>query len=201
MSRSFRSAFKTLLFMATASVICISLITFVYAATRERITRNTNLHKRRAVLESAGLNAGISPQEMQKIFNSRVEYQPAHDLYLIRSAPDGELTGYVVPQSAPGLWGRISAVVAIKPDRRTVYGIAFTEQNETPGLGGKIVSDPSFAAQFASGRIAPFSLRPSSKSGERAHTKVDGITGATITSTAVVQILNKAVQKLQEGER
>ena len=71
----------------------------------------------------------------------------------------------------------------------TVNGIAFTELNETPGMGMRC-GEPEFMSQFAGKNISSFTLV---KSGASADGEVDAISGATVTSTAVVNAVNAGV--------
>jgi len=53
-----------------------------------------------------------------------------------------------------GFWARIRGIVGIAADRKTVTGITFYEQSETPGLGAEIVR-PAFRNQFKGKLLAP----------------------------------------------
>ena len=63
------------------------------------------------------------------------------------------------------------------------------ESRETPGLGDRIFKDPEFVASFRSLATQPEIVLVPKGSGTAPH-EVDGITGATISSKAVVKILN-----------
>ena len=79
-----------------------------------------------------------------------------------------------------------------------IRGITFYEQEETPGLGGDIVK-PSFRDRFKglSIRDKDGNLGIIIKSGgENAINKIDGISGATLTSDKVQQMLNKALKTI-----
>ncbi len=60
---------------------------------------------------------------------------------------DGKLLGYAFEISGEGFWDVISGYLAVSPDRRTILGIAFYRQSETPGLGAEITK-PWFEEQF-----------------------------------------------------
>jgi Na+-transporting NADH:ubiquinone oxidoreductase subunit C len=108
----------------------------------------------------------------------------------------GKIIAYAVPISGRGFWAPIKGVIGIKADGRTITGIAFYEQNETPGLGAEITKD-SFRNQFRGKEI--------SDSGEAINIRVPGatlgnsdvhaVTGATQTSSRVEKIINTALKK------
>ena len=81
-----------------------------------------------------------------------------------------------------GYSGDIKLSLGIKADG-TVYGIAFTELNETPGKGS-LAAEPAFKDQFNARLVDEFELNGSGDNG------IDAITGATITSNAVLDAVN-----------
>lgn len=96
---------------------------------------------------------------------------------------DGSTVGYVfVITNSNGYSGDIKLSLGIKADG-TVYGIAFTELNETPGKGS-LAAEPAFKDQFNARLVDEFELNGSGDNG------IDAITGATITSNAVLDAVN-----------
>jgi len=71
-----------------------------------------------------------------------------------------------------------------------VTGMYVLESRETPGLGDKIFKDEAFVANFRALAVDPEIVLV--KGGRTADNEVDAITGATISSRAVVKILNTA---------
>jgi Na+-translocating ferredoxin:NAD+ oxidoreductase RnfG subunit len=70
---------------------------------------------------------------------------------------------------------------------------------ETPGLGDKIYKDPKFVAEFHGLAVEP-AIKLIKGHGEAAN-EVDAITGATISSKAVVRIVNQAARFGRAGPR
>ena len=60
---------------------------------------------------------------------------------------DGQMAAYALPFEGQGFWACIRGIVGIAADKKTVTGITFYEQSETPGLGAEIVR-PAFRNQF-----------------------------------------------------
>ncbi len=102
---------------------------------------------------------------------------------------DGSVVGYVISvTTAEGNDGNITLSVGISADG-VVNGIAFTELNETPGMGMRC-GEPEFMSQFEGKEVSKFTLV---KSGAASDGEIDAITGATVTSKAVVNAVNAGV--------
>ena len=80
----------------------------------------------------------------------------------------------------------------VLPDKRTITGIAFYEQSETPGLGGRIVED-DFRGQFAGKVLRPgdtmMGIIPASETLNES--QVHAITGATQTCIRLEALMNE----------
>ena len=106
---------------------------------------------------------------------------------------DGEKL-YVIPVVGSGLWGPIWGYVAIQNDLKTVYGVKFDHKTETPGLGAEI-KENFFSVKFKGKTLnanAPYFqiLKGGSTTDEHS---VDGITGGTITSKGVEEMMNRTL--------
>ena len=117
-------------------------------------------------------------------------------LPLFRYSKDGA-EGYVVPLHGAGLWGPIWGYVALDEDFRTVVGVSFDHKGETPGLGAKITT-PEFQRQFVGKKIKDpdgefVSVQVLKNADKNSDNEVDAISGATITSTGVGQMLRECL--------
>lgn len=188
-----RERFQTVGFMLAVTAVSIAILSSLYVATADTVARNELLFTRRAVLEAAGLNLPATPADTLTLFEQRAEAIPSEtnaQYYVVRS-PDGQTTNACVfPGSGPGLWGQVDALVGLDASLKTVTGVTFTRQNETPGLGARI-EEPWFKRQFV-GKTGPFAMVPEGTR-STAPDRFDAITGATVTSTAVRNILNHAL--------
>lgn len=95
----------------------------------------------------------------------------------------------VIPMQGNGLWGPIWGYLALAPDGKTVMGVTFDHQSETPGLGGEITTE-KFQSQFKGKQI--------SKEGEVVPVEFDAITGATKTSNGVKEMIDSTLEKYSE---
>jgi Na+-transporting NADH:ubiquinone oxidoreductase subunit C len=93
------------------------------------------------------------------------------------------------------LWGEIESVVGVEKDLKTLTGIEFIEQNETPGLGGRI-TEGWFKEQFR-GKRWPLEVVPEGEpAGDQ---EFQAITGATNTTNGVKGILNDRLSKAERA--
>lgn len=108
--------------------------------------------------------------------------------------PDSEsIQQVVLPVYGKGLWGTLYGYLAIKSDLETIQGITFYQHKETPGLGGE-VDNPRWKAQWEGKRLYNDDGEPAAMvfkgpaPSENVYA-VDGLSGATITSRGVTQLL------------
>lgn len=107
---------------------------------------------------------------------------------------DGSLVGYAVPAEGGGFQDTIKLIYGYDPSRRVIVGMQVLDSRETPGLGDKIITDDEFLANFEALAIEPSMVTV--KKGKKVNpNEVDSITGATISSEAVVKILNESSQQ------
>jgi Na+-transporting NADH:ubiquinone oxidoreductase subunit C len=97
----------------------------------------------------------------------------------------------VLPVSGNGYQSVIKAMLALEPDLSTIAALTITQQGDTPGLGARI-EDPAWQALWAgkqavdeTGQVAITVVRGQAASPN----EIDGITGATITSNGVANML------------
>ncbi len=109
---------------------------------------------------------------------------------------DGRLKTLILPVYGYGLWSTLYGYIALQEDIRTIQGLRFYQHGETPGLGGevdnprwldlwegKIAFDDNGAPRIELIRGAVGTATPDSDH------KVDGLSGATLTSRGVTQLL------------
>ena len=116
----------------------------------------------------------------------------AQVLPLFISEVDGK-TMYIIPLRGKGLWGPIWGFISLEDDLNTVFGAVFDHKGETPGLGAEI-NRPMFQDLFAGKSIfngEEFKSIKVIKGGTREDNMhaVDGISGGTITSDGVTDML------------
>jgi electron transport complex protein RnfG len=103
----------------------------------------------------------------------------------------GVFRGYAIPAEGSGFQDTIALIFGFDPAKRVIVGMQVLESRETPGLGDKIAKDPVFVSNFDALEVTP-EIRLVKNGAKSAANEVDSITGATISSKAVVRILNDA---------
>jgi len=130
---------------------------------------------------------------LKEMFPSMSEYTFNDDIYTIYS--DGAGVGYAFLAVGKGYGGDIDILIGLG-DEATVKGITIISQSETPGLGSRI-AESSFADKFIGLNIGDVVLKQDGG-------QIDAITGATISSGAVVDAVRttvmEKVQSLKERE-
>lgn len=104
---------------------------------------------------------------------------------------EGGLVGYAVPGEKPGYQDVVRLIFGWDPRSDRVLGMKVLESKETPGLGSRIISDSAFIAEF---RGVETPLVPVKEETGETPRQVDMITGATISSRTVVEIINARLE-------
>jgi electron transport complex protein RnfG len=124
---------------------------------------------------------------LKEMFPDMSQYTLEDDIYIIYS--DGAEVGYAFLAVGKGYGGEISILVGLE-DEATLKGITVISQSETPGLGSRI-AESAFANAFAGVSIDDVALRQEGG-------QIDAITGATISSRAVVDaVRTTAMEKVK----
>lgn len=108
---------------------------------------------------------------------------------------DGKLESLILPVRGYGLWSTLHGFVALKGDLNTVVGLGFYQHAETPGLGGE-VDNPKWKALWPGRKVYDDKGQPALSviKGRAGDPKtdpyhVDGLSGATITSNGVTNLV------------
>jgi Na+-transporting NADH:ubiquinone oxidoreductase subunit C len=114
-------------------------------------------------------------------------------VFLVRNPKTGAISQVVLPVYGAGLWSTLYGYLALKRDLSTVQGLTFYEHAETPGLGGE-VDNPGWKAQWVGVQLFDESGQPAAglaKGPAPANDPhlVDGLSGATITSNGVTNLI------------
>lgn len=139
--------------------------------------------------------------EMKKLAKGEVTSKEAK-LNVFVAESNGELV-YILPLNGAGLWNKIWGYVAVKAaDHSTIVGADFGNAGETPGLGAEI-STPKFAEQFVGKNLfrdGAFAGIAVVKPGQAADGQdyVDGISGGTLTSDGVHNMLKSSLGVYQK---
>lgn len=160
-------------------------------------------------IEARGYTGGKAEDVNMEKEKKKPESERISPLFIYEK--DGEKY-YIVSVRGSGLWDEIWGNIALKEDLETIAGATFDHKAETPGLGAEIKDNPSFSEQFIGktiyneqGNYTSVKVR---KGGARdTEHEVDGISGATITSDGVTEMLYRGIkyyepyfEKLESGQ-
>ncbi len=106
---------------------------------------------------------------------------------------------YIVSIRGKGLWDEIWGNIALKSDLNTIVGASFDHKGETPGLGAEIKDNPKFPASFigkeiynTDGRLISVAVKKNA--GKKNPHAVDAISGATVTSVGVEEMMERGIK-------
>ena len=207
----------TIVYAAVMVIIVAFLLVFVSQTLKDRQTANVINDTKQQILSALNLRdqadvastyskvikadalmqANGSLQDYKGDFNT--SYKSEFDkgnLHVFVAEIDGQKK-YVIPMNGLGLWGTIWGYIALNEDRNTVYGVYFSHSSETPGLGGEIAG-LKFQNRFpgknvVNGGNVALKVVKIGKADQSSKYEIDGVTGATITSTGVNAMINKVL--------
>lgn len=172
----------------TAALLCVAVISalslgYVYQITKEPIARAKDKKTLDAISEVVGDFDNNPFAEKTEITAPNGKYK----LELYPARQNGIITSVAIKTfSDNGFGGRVELIIGMLMDG-TVTGYKVIEQKETPGLGTKI-TEKKFSGQFIGLNAYRDKIRLKSDGG-----KIDAVTGATISSKAVIEAVKKAV--------
>jgi len=175
-------------------VVAAGVLGVTNAVTYEKILEQAireNNEARKVVLSDVEEFYKISENGISDIL-SKPNYEIITEVYEGKS--QGQTLGYTVKTSPKGYGGTVEIVIGIDMEGK-VKGIKVGENSETPGLG-KNAATPKFQGQFVgkdwdNGIVLI-------KNGIPKDNEILSIAGATVTSTAVVEGVNTALELVEE---
>ena len=197
-----KGSLYTLVYVVVLGTLCALVLTGAGAFTapyRRAVARAEEIRNILGCLRVPH-EPGLTPEGLLEVFARNIDTQDRGGLrlYLYRREGGG-VKAVAVPFGGPGLWGPIRGFLALESDMRTIRGITFHKQQETPGLGGEIAAAP-FRRQFEGKSIVDESGRPGirilRRGGATDGNEVDGITGATVTCERVQAMLNAIITRV-----
>jgi Na+-transporting NADH:ubiquinone oxidoreductase subunit C len=111
-------------------------------------------------------------------------------------------TVYIFPMRGAGMWGPIWGYLAVNADGNAIFGATFDHASETPGLGDAIATRP-FGNQYIGRKLfrnqnftSVAVVRPGTSATDRDY--VDGISGGTITSRRVGDMMHQSIGQYEQ---
>ena len=157
-----------------------------------------------AVLQSAIGEVLGAPDRIQSLFlvdGALIEKAPAGvdttkiERVFVGYDANGQTVGYAIIGAQPGFADVILLIFGYDPATKQLLGMKVLDNKETPGLGDKIVKDTAFVGAF---RQAATPLRGVKLgAGKGGKEEIDMITGVTISSRTVINIINNKLKEVE----
>ncbi|KAA6343401.1 Na+-transporting NADH:ubiquinone oxidoreductase subunit C [termite gut metagenome] len=217
----------TIIYASVIVVIVAFVLAFTSSALKDRQEKNVELDKMKQILSA--LNVDIKGQDTQALYAKYVKQDIIINSEGTKTGEEGgfnlvlkeELnkklserklaiyvcdidgqTKYVLPLYGQGLWGPIWGYVGLNEDKNTIFGVYFSHQGETPGLGAEIATK-AFQNNFLGKQITRNGVltsvavvKPGKSVNDRDY--VDGISGGTITSKAVDNMMSNSLSQYNQ---
>ena len=178
-------------------VIVAFLLAFVSQTLKPLQDANVALDTEKQILNSLNLR-GLSDEEAHATFEKIVAFDEAQNVYVC-TLENGDVK-YVLPLKGQGMWGGISCFLAIDSDKNTVYGAYFNHESETAGLGAEIKDSQKWQEKFIGKKVFVDPADGSEvalavvKNVDDPTTQVDCVTGATLTSNGVNDMIKAGLK-------
>ena len=186
-----------IIYSAVLVVIVAFLLAFVFQALKPMQDANVALDVKKQILYSLNIR-GLDGEEAEAKYKEVVKEEvEAEGLKYYACEIDGQ-PKYVFPLIGMGLWGGISGFLSVNEDLNTVFGAYFNHESETAGLGAEIKDSQAWQEKFqgkkifdANGEVALSVV----KKVDNPDTQVDCVTGATLTSNGVSDMLRDCMKE------
>ena len=109
---------------------------------------------------------------------------------------DKNLSGVAMSRGESGFQDVIMIIFGFNPNTGKLMGMKVLDSKETPGLGDKIFKDMAYVNQFFAGPETPL-IPTKPGTGKGLPGEIDTITGATISSKKLIEIINHALEEWQ----
>lgn len=212
----------TFIFAIIMVVVVAVLLSFTAISLKPKQLKNIEIEKKQNILSSVNIPNTVSDAEKKyekyivKEFivssNGKAVEGNAFDinmkeelskplnqrkLPLLEAQLENGKTYYIIPLRGTGLWGPIWGYISLSDDLNTVYGVNFDHEGETPGLGAEITK-PFFQKQFKNKKLFDknhqfVSITAMKSAKNLTEHQVDAISGATITSRGVSNMIHDCI--------
>lgn len=178
-----RNMIRLFLSVVIFSAVSGGLLSGLKGATQDRIEYQQLVNvKGPAILEILKGASNDPLTDRFKIKDGKVERN------LFVGVFDGKPNTVVLEASGRGYGGNIGVVVALNLENDEILGVSVTTHSETPGLGARAKTEPSFVQQF---KGLPVKEPPKVRAEGG---KIDAISGATMTSRGVCGAVGDALE-------
>jgi len=183
--------------------LCALVIVGVFQGTAARIADNQDRFLAGAIGEVLPVTVDTLAVDIDEAGRLVTATEPATLPVLLAYDANGDLAGAVLTGIGMGYQDNIRVLYSYSFEQQAIVGFKILDSKETPGLGDRVEIEPHFIANFealdarlndsGAGLANPIITV---KQGEKTEPwQIDGITGATITSEAIGNILNDSANR------
>ncbi len=196
------SSFKMLRAMVGIGIMCALFIVLTYEFTLPVIAQNKAEGLDKAILKvlPGAVSKAIFKLDENKNFIQIEDANGVEEVIFAGYDQNQHLVGLAIEASGQGYADIIRILYGYDPEKQEIIGFYVLESKETPGLGDKIEKDPNFLSNFQgldvslNANLSALVNKPITvKSGEKDKPwQIDGITGATISSRAIGEMIGNS---------
>jgi len=169
-----REMLKLFLAVAVFSTISGGVLAAIYGATKERIEYQELTFVKGPTLKT--IMAGCSNDPLVDRFKLK-DGEEERSFFV--GIFNGQANAVAFEAMGKGFGGAMGVMVAVNLENDKIVGVGVTTNNETPGVGSRVKSEPGFSDQFQGLSLEePFAVKADGG-------KVDAVSGATISSRGV----------------
>jgi Na+-transporting NADH:ubiquinone oxidoreductase subunit C len=214
-----KSPAYVVIYAAIISAIFTGGIMGLYVLTRPKVLQNEKVMRQKAIVEVFGLGdvTDMSDRQITDTYAAQILRYPLDDAgelayyfaFKADAGPSDKPFAYAIPLHGVGFWAPIRGLLAVDVKTRKAIGVAFLAHSETPGLGGRI-TEKDFRRRWVGLTLTPptkndkwiyiTKTKPTGPNDPAYGRHVDALSGATGTSTAVMNFTNRNLSEyLNEG--
>ena len=171
------------------NIVMPALVLTIICAVITAALAGTNAVTKDRIAQLALQEAAQARKQVLSVAQDFEELQLDGSTYYVGKDGSGETVGYVFTTSSKGYGGAVEVMTGIASDGK-VSGVVLLDQNETPGLGQK-ATESWFTDRYL--KDVPDDGFTVKKGAASADNEIEAITGATITTRAVTDAVNQAV--------
>ena len=202
-----RQNIYTICFAIILGLVCATLLTAAAEFTRPKQEENKKAEEIRNILTALKVpfdmetsSAGLIEIFERDVTEQAVGQEEPLTTYAYKPEGSDTVKAVAVRFAGPGLWGPIKGFLALERDYKTIRGLTFYEQEETPGLGGDIVTE-GFRSRFEGRQIVneqeQWGIDIIAGGAEQTGVnEIAGISGATMTCDKVEEMINVIIEAL-----
>jgi len=190
-----------IIYSAILVVVVAFLLAFVYQSLKPMQDRNVELDTQKQILYSLNIRDLDGQEAQAKFYQVVKETFPYEGRKYYKCDVDGKDI-VVVELKGMGLWGGIGGFISIERPANTVYGAYFNHESETAGLGAEIKDSQAWQEKFIGKKVFKDGSKEVAlsvvKKVEDPETQVDCVTGATLTSNGVNDMIKACLEYFPE---